>query len=792
MNFYRSVAGGCRGLEAREHTAQVPYEEREKREKDFGNATLPIMYCSPTMELGVDIRQLNVVNMRNVPPTPANYAQRSGRAGRSGQPAFVLTYCTTGSSHDQYFFRQPERMVSGAVSPPRLDLANEDLIKAHVHAIWLAQTETSLGNSLTELLDVNGQTPTLKLLDSVRTSLITPGAIVKAHRIASAVLKTIEADDLNQATWFKADWLKLTLDRTMIEFEEACKRWCSLFRAANAQFEFQNSVIADVSRRPLWDEAKRLRKEAEAQRELLTDARNVVQSDFYSYRYFASEGFLPGYSFPRLPLSAFIPARRRSLGKDEFLSRPRFLAISEFGPRSIIYHEGSRYIVNKVILPVGVRAEDGTGESALTVSAKQCRVCGYVHELAAQQAGPDRCENCQSPSLEKLDQLLRLQNVATKRRDRITSDEEERTRMGYEIRSGLRFKEISGIPDFRVADVMTPTGSLFKLTYGDTATIWRINLGWRRRANKDRMGFVLDMEKGFWQRSDQLPDEDDPADPMGTKTARVIPFVEDRRNCLIIEPSEHLEIGVMATLQAALKQAIQAIYQLEDNELSAEPLPSSDERRRILIFESAEGGAGVLRQLLDDPASFVAIAQEALRICHFDPQSGDDRRRATGASEDCEAACYDCLMSYGNQRDHTELDRQSIKKLLLELRDSNVSASPSPRPLAEHLESLKKKCDSELEKSWLDYLVSRGLRLPTTAQKLYLQCGTRPDFVYEKDHTVIYVDGPPHDFPDRKKRDLEATDCMEELGLTVLRFHHQDDWGDIIAQFPNLFGVPQN
>ena len=27
------------------------------------------------MELGVDIAELNVVNLRNVPPTPANYAQ---------------------------------------------------------------------------------------------------------------------------------------------------------------------------------------------------------------------------------------------------------------------------------------------------------------------------------------------------------------------------------------------------------------------------------------------------------------------------------------------------------------------------------------------------------------------------------------------------------------------------------------------------------------------------------------------------------------------------------------------
>jgi ATP-dependent helicase YprA (DUF1998 family) len=41
---------------------------------------LPALFCSPTMELGVDISTLNAVYLRNVPPTPANYAQRSGRA----------------------------------------------------------------------------------------------------------------------------------------------------------------------------------------------------------------------------------------------------------------------------------------------------------------------------------------------------------------------------------------------------------------------------------------------------------------------------------------------------------------------------------------------------------------------------------------------------------------------------------------------------------------------------------------------------------------------------------------
>jgi ATP-dependent helicase YprA (DUF1998 family)/very-short-patch-repair endonuclease len=785
--FYRQPTQRLEGLRAREHTAQVQSDQRQQREDLFRDARLPLLYCSPTMELGVDIAQLNALNMRNVPPTPANYAQRSGRAGRSGQPALVFTYCTTGSPHDQYFFKRPQQMVSGAVTPPRLDLANEDLVRAHVHAVWLAETGQSLGSSLKEILDLEGETPTLAIQPSVQASIGSANAKAQAKSRVQNILAALQPE-LDQAGWYSKDWLERTLEQVEESFDRACDRWRDLYRSALKQREVQNKVIGDASRSQRdKEQAKRLRAEAEAQMELLTrsDA-STWQSDFYSYRYFASEGFLPGYNFPRLPLSAYIPGRR--VGKnerDEYLSRPRFLAIAEFGPRSIIYHEGSRYTVNRVILPIDVQGDHGI----LTSSGKLCPACGYLHPIQEGAANPDRCEQCNTLLDAPLTSLMRMQNVSTRRRDRINSDEEERTRMGYELITAVRLERASSHTTTRVATVHDADGAeLLKLTYGHAATIWRINKGWRRRKPDSPPGFVLDTERGYWARNEEAI-EDDPEDPMSASKQRVVPYVEDRRNCLLIEPVEPLSIEEMASLQPALKNAIQVLYQLEDSELAAEPLPTPDDRRLILLYEAAEGGAGVLRQLLDDPAALAEVAGLALRLCHFDPETGDDLRRSPHAREDCEAACYDCLMSYSNQPDHRLLDRHTVRVLLLSLTGSTVKASPVGLPRAEHVARLKVLCDSDLEREWLDFVDQRNLRLPDAAQRAIPACHTVPDFYYSEQALAVYIDGFYHSFDDVMTKDRHVTHCLEDAGFTVIRFGVQDSWPDIVQRYAWLFGA---
>lgn len=790
------------GFEAREHTAQVDQEKRVVREKRFrygdkevqelaeaekqlremgeSDRFLPMLFCSPTMELGVDISALNAVYLRNVPPTPANYAQRSGRAGRSGQAALVLAYSSSQSPHDQYFFRNPKAMVHGEVRPPLLELANRDLVESHLSAVWLACTEQPLDNSIANLLVL--EDPKRPLKSEVTAPMMVAGVAEEAKRRIRHVLDLLQ-DDLTEelAPWYpgRDEFASEIVQKALRNFGSAFDRWRDLFTSAEQQRDAARRTMDDYSAPQQEKRAAQIRHaQAMDQLTLLQQGTKSQTNDFYTYRYLATEGFLPGYNFPRLPLMAYIPSTNEGRGRQTYLQRPRFLALSEFGPRSLVYHEGRAFRVVRAMLSLNPQAVAARDAKLPTKSVRICKACGAGHF----QEEVSMCHCC-GESLgdpERINHILRIENVATQPAERITANDEERQRQGFELQTTFEWAERDQVVDIRAGAAIDESGEIARLTYGSGATITRLNKGLRRRANHTELGFMMDSVSGYWKKADD--EGDDEPDPTASPKQRIVPMVQDRKNALLLKPVEfELEQRTLATLQHALLRGIEAMFQLEEGEVLAESMPTRDARSGFLFYEATEGGAGVLTRLVAEPERLAEVARRSLAIMHF---QFDDRppmvtaQLADAPGTDCVAACYRCLMSYYNQPDHELLDRrdESARQILLRLARSTLVKTDSPVPRRSSRPAAPLDSDGPVA-SWLVRL--RAMELPAPDNEPFVVGGRQVPLVWRSHYAVALLETP----------DAELVTQLGDKGFEIVSFgSDMQDWDEPFARLVKLLG----
>ena len=771
-NEYLARVGDRTPVLAGEHSAQVPGADRKRAEKRFKDVSDPLntLICTPTMELGIDIGGLSAVFMRNVPPSPANYAQRQGRSGRHGQPAYVATFCGTlgkFGSHDQYFYRFPDRMVAGRVAPPRFLLENEDLLTAHLNALVLEYLDFRVRSRPEEFIDFGDRVHFIpdqvaELQGKVHAQLggITEHAWSALGGEFAAVgrERTWVAEHISSFPQrYREAWQPLIEEYETIRVEAR--------EIARAQEHGDTSPESEIRRRSILGRMNDMRQ---------------GHGDFVPYTFLGSQGFLPNYAFPRRASSAYFTDLKESVG------RHRVVALREFAPEASIYYRGQRYRVERA----QPRARGG---QINWTTIKLCNCGAYVSNeqvgtaAVCRTCGQDQSESfANSRSLELPDAVARPQN-------RISSDEDDRRRRGYDIRVSY------ALPSTRIeGELAAGDDPVGRVTYAHNARLLSTNLGTRVRHGEPD-GFKLCTKCRRWILSDteeeRHVDDENPRGscPAGGDREDVVPGVwllaEGRHDAVALDlaiPPDADPRRFGTSVLHALLDGFEIAFSADESEVSGVVYPDSDEQRvRILLYEKEEGGVGLLHHFVEGEA-WQRVARRSLELLHVDLASGHDRPDA------CTTACYDCLLSFYNQFDHELLDRNLAVGWLLQIADGPIHldlTGPEDR-----WDSLVAAAASSAEAQVLSELRSRGFP-PPEGQHVVIPDGdgvaiAEADLTYPG-KVVVRVHGDPHNWEHVQRADAAQRRKLLALGYKVVEID-MDDQGPGLDQLASRLGIEQS
>jgi ATP-dependent helicase YprA (DUF1998 family) len=634
-NYYHYVfRQGMQPMRVEEHTAQLDPKRAQEYQEKFKDGDINVLSCSTTFEMGIDLGDLQVVVMNNVPPNVANYRQRAGRAGRrAGGTAFIVTWAQD-RPHDQIYYEQPTDIIRGQVRIPRLTLRNPEIRRRHLNAVLLSDFLRWLhGQNASDLNRVGAffdeQASGGRHYDRLDDWLAARRLALK--EILDAIAGMI-GDDL------PPEKVQAAFRRDLAEAE-------AFQRASSTHYKKEIDEAKREYAAASGTEADNQNKRRQNAEGLLKRLHNEQLIDWLSGR-----GVLPSYSFPLYTVELELPPAKQDTVKLR-LQRDLSRAITEFAP-------GAEVVADKRLW-----VSDGVRFVRDTPQIFAYRLCGVCNHMQAEETpgapfSRESCPICSTPYTGRETRFLVPDAFRTdgKQSGKLAGQYVQREQVRQSVAVFIPSTSAEPPSDAIIDAAVQTDGSLFFL---NTGTDKSKGLGYRLCQT---CGREVTRKDGRCQVCGGTGEHLHLGHRVNTETLllRFNPPAD-----MMPMPGRGA-LDFWHTLQTALVIGATRALQIERSDIGGSLFPvigrSQEWERSLVLYDNVPGGAGYMTDIRDHLDEVIA---EAIRVLRCDYCSED-------------MSCTRCLRDYGNQNLYPYLRRGgqvlSFLENLLAHRTASVNA----------------------------------------------------------------------------------------------------------------------